>query len=138
MTLSEIIEQTPAYAVALPVLAGIILAWLIYLFNSFAYGKFIHRLKKSGAVSGETAKTFDDLGINPNVFLKLSLKKPGRGIRRFVSVTEESAYFIPEERLSKAFYSDRDAHWVPILVEGILIALLVYLTLWLVPLIFNR
>ena len=132
MTLSEIIEQTPAYAVALPVLAGIILAWLIYLFNSFAYGKF------SGAVSGETAKTFDDLGIKPNVFLKLSLKKPGRGIRRFVSVTEENAYFIPEERLSKAFYSDRDAHWVPILVEGILIALLVYLTLWLVPLIFNR
>ncbi|MBO4414111.1 MAG: hypothetical protein IKX86_04460 [Clostridia bacterium] len=137
MTLTEIIEQTPAYAVVLPILAGIILAWLIYLFNSFAYGKFVRKLKKGGAVSEETAKTFDDLGIKPNVFLKLSLKKPDRGLRRFVSVSEAGGYFIPEEKQSKAFYSDRDAHWVPVLVEGILIALLVFLTLKLVPLIFN-
>ncbi len=137
MTFAEIIEMFPSYAILLPIIAGIVIAWIISVFVSFAYGRFVRALKKSGAVSEETSKSFDELGIRPNVFLRLSLRKPDRGLRRFVSLTDANTYYIPEEKQSKAFFSDRDAHWVPVLVEALLIVVLIFILLKLVPMLFG-
>lgn len=72
---------------------GLIIASIVAYYNKCVLGKAIRALDAAGCTSAETAKTLAELGLDKNIFVKLSLRKGGTLaslVRRVVVIDEEN------------------------------------------------
>lgn len=132
---SELIDSTPGYEILFPMLAGIIIACLAITVTKAVYGKFIRAVIKSGAESPETAKTADEIGVQPNFLIRQRLKRETSGLRKIISVTEDGKYYIIPKMQSRAekVYDPRDASPAGIFLVTLAMIALVLILLKIVP-----
>ena len=92
---------------------GVVLAVLTIGYNKLVLGKFVKALIKSEANHPLRAKSFEQLGVSQNIFIKLALRKRGT-LRRIVREPEDTEmqgrFYIPEDKLYRAgrIYGGKD------------------------------
>jgi len=72
---------------------GLVIASFVAYYNRCVLGKAVRALDAAGCTSPETAKTLAELGIDKNIFIKLSLRKGGMLaslVRRVVIIDDEN------------------------------------------------
>lgn len=67
---------------------GLLAAVVSIYYNRSILGRFIRRLDELGCCDAETAKTLSELGLDKNIFIKLSLKL-GYSLRRTTAVVRD-------------------------------------------------
>ena len=81
---------------------GIWLCNFYIYYNRVILGKFIRFLMKQCAFDEQSALTLEESGFANNHMLVGALKKGSATLYGVVHVTEEKAYYIPEEKKKKA------------------------------------
>ena len=108
---------------------GLILAVLTIGYNKIIIGKFIKALIKSEANHPLRAKTFEQLGVVQNIFIKAALRKGGT-LRRIVCEPDDSEmkgrFYIPEDKLYRAgrIYGGKDVDIL--MIAAVLVVLFIF------------
>ena len=108
---------------------GLIFAVLAVGYNKLVIGKFVKALIKSEANHPLRAKSFEQLGMAQNIFIKLALRKRGT-LRRIVCEPEDTEmqgrFYIPEDKLYRAgrIYGGKDVDIL--MIAAVLIILFLF------------
>lgn len=108
---------------------GVIAAVLVIGYNKLVIGKFVKALIKAEANHKLHAKTFDQLGVKENIFIKVSLRKGGT-LRRMVQEADgeemKGRYYIPEDKLYRAgrIYGGKDVDML--MLAAVLVILFIF------------
>ena len=90
---------------------GVVIAVLAVGYNKLIIGRFVKALIKAEANHPAFAKSFTDLDVNQNIFIKLALRK-GSTLKKMVAELDgdEIKYYIPEDKLYRAgrMYGGKD------------------------------
>ena len=121
---------------------GVVLAVLAVGYNKLVLGKFVKALIKSEANHPLRAKSFEQLGVSQNIFIKLALRKRGT-LRRIVREPEDTEmqgrFYIPEDKLYRAgrIYGGKDVDVLMLAAVLVVLFLFFGLVVLYLPLLMN-
>jgi len=96
MELSDIFiyrGSTPIELILWSFYIAIVIGTVIMYLTKAKFGKLIHALLENGACSPENARSLDEIGVKPSIFIKLGLKNHLNYKDLLVAITEDGKYY---------------------------------------------
>lgn len=108
---------------------GLIIAVLVIGYNKLVIGKFVKALIKAEANHPLRAKSFEQLGVSQNIFIKIALRKRST-LRRIVCEPkdreQQGLFYIPEDKLYRAgrIYGGKDVDIL--MIAAVIVVLFIF------------
>ena len=119
---------------------GVIIAVFVVAYNKLVLGKFVRALINAKAVDCSSAKSFEQLNVKKSFPLAFSLRKKG-SLRKYVCESEEEGfYYIPEDKLYRAFriYGEKDVSILKVIAVIVALAVFYGIVIAYMPVIFEQ